>query len=111
VAKAYPKKASCRTSGDAKGGCFRVEALISVDERGQTILPKELRDRNNIRAGDKFAVVRWEKDGEIRCLTVIKVDHLTESIRGLLGPLMGGVVGGTGQEKHGKDPENDTGRN
>ena len=38
------EKASC-CSGEAKtASCCRVESLISVDERGQMVLPKELRD-------------------------------------------------------------------
>ena len=35
--------------------CCRVESIISVDERGQMVLPKDLRDKANIRAGDKLA--------------------------------------------------------
>ncbi len=47
------KKAShCGSIGE-KMSCCKVESLISVDERGQMVLPKELRDRANIRPGDK----------------------------------------------------------
>ena len=56
-------KASCCEGGGAGMSCCRVEALLGVDERGQMVLPKELRDRANIKAGDKLAVVSWEKDG------------------------------------------------
>ena len=111
MVKTYSKKGACCASGkeETAGGC-RVEALISVDERGQTVLPKELRERNNIKAGDKFAVVSWEKDGELCCLTLIKADNLAESIRAFLGPLMGGVVDGGGPETPVEDSENETGR-
>ncbi|HTY82329.1 MAG TPA: AbrB/MazE/SpoVT family DNA-binding domain-containing protein, partial [Dehalococcoidales bacterium] len=34
------------------GNTFQVEALVSVDERGQMVLPKETRDKANIHAGD-----------------------------------------------------------
>jgi len=34
-----------------------VESLVGVVERGQMVLPKELRDRADIKAGDKLAVV------------------------------------------------------
>jgi antitoxin PrlF len=81
-------KTSCCTSGSTVGSCCRVEALISVDERGQMVLPKELRERGNIKAGDKLALISWEKDGEVCCLTLIKADNLAERVREFLGPVM-----------------------
>jgi antitoxin PrlF len=81
-------KVSCCEGGRAGMSCCRVEALLGVDERGQMVLPKELRDRANIKAGDKLAVVSWEKDGEICCLSLIKADNLAERVREFLGPVM-----------------------
>jgi antitoxin PrlF len=81
-------KTSCCTSGSTVGSCCRVEALISVDERGQMVLPKELRERGNIKAGDKLALISWEKDGEVCCLTLIKADNLAKRVREFLGPVM-----------------------
>jgi len=37
--------------------CCKIEALISVDGRGQMVLPKEIRDRADIHTGDKLALV------------------------------------------------------
>jgi AbrB family looped-hinge helix DNA binding protein len=77
------------TSSNNSGmSCCKVESIISVDERGQMVLPKEIRDRASIKAGDKLAVMSWEKGGRICCITLIKVDDLTESIKGMLGPIM-----------------------
>lgn len=56
------QKAWCSPAG-IEGNCCRVESVISVDERGQMVVPKELRDRADIRAGDKMAAIRWEKGG------------------------------------------------
>jgi AbrB family looped-hinge helix DNA binding protein len=72
--------------------CCKVEALISVDERGQMVLPKELRDQANIRAGDKLALVSWKKDGKVCCFTLIKADEFGDMVRGLLGPMMKEVI-------------------
>ena len=33
-------------------GCCKLEAVVAVDERGQIVLPKDLRERAGIRAGD-----------------------------------------------------------
>jgi antitoxin PrlF len=86
------KISCCETAGRAMS-CCRVESLISVDERGQMVLPKELRDKANIRAGDKLALVSWEKDGEICCLSLIKADNLAERVREFLGPVMSNMGG------------------
>lgn len=68
--------------------CCKVESLTTIDERGQMVLPKELREKANIKAGDKFAITSWKKDGKICCLTLVKVDDLTDMIKEMLGPVM-----------------------
>jgi AbrB family looped-hinge helix DNA binding protein len=70
-------------------GCCRVESLVSVDERGQMVLPKEVREKARIRAGDKLAVVTWEKDGQVCCLSLVKSDSFDEMVKDMLGPIMG----------------------
>lgn len=72
-------------------GCCRVTSLLSVDERGQMILPKEVRERANIRAGDKLALVAWEKDGAVCCMTLIKADELAGMVKEKLGPVLAGL--------------------
>ncbi len=77
---------TCQTAS-----CCRVESLVSIDERGQMVLPKELRDRAGIKAGDKLAVISWEKDGVICCLSLLKAEQLAEGVRDILGPVMQGL--------------------
>jgi AbrB family looped-hinge helix DNA binding protein len=88
------KKAKIPVSGPfVKGAsCCAVEAIVAVDERGQMVLPKELRARAGIKAGDKFAVTSWEKDGEICCIALIKAGSLESMVKGMLGPLMKDVL-------------------
>ena len=73
---------------DKKASFCKVESIISVDERGQMVLPKELRDKINISAGDKLAVISWEKDGKVCCLSLIKAENLAEMTKDLLAPMM-----------------------
>ncbi len=73
-------------------GCCAVEALVTVDERGQMVLPKELREKAGIKAGDKLAVTTWEKDGEICCIALIKAGSLENMVKGVLGPVMGDIL-------------------
>jgi antitoxin PrlF len=82
------KKGSCFDPTFQSVSCCKVEALISVDERGQTVLPKEMRDKGNIRAGDKLALVSWEKDGKVCCFILIKAEDFGGMVKGLLGPMM-----------------------
>ncbi len=81
----------CGPAGNAFAGC-RVESLIAVDDRGQMVLPKELRERAGIKGGDKLAVISWEKDGQVCCLSLIKVEEFSGMVKGVLGPLMGGLL-------------------
>jgi antitoxin PrlF len=75
---------------DKKEGsqCCKVESIVSVDERGQMVLPKEVRDAAGIRPGDKLALIMWKKGEEVCCMSLIKVDALTGMVKGMLGPLM-----------------------
>ncbi len=66
----------------------RVESIISIDERGQMILPKDIREKAKIQAGDKMAVVSMEKDGKICCLSLIRVEELECLVKSMLGPVM-----------------------
>ena len=75
----------------AFAGC-KVESLVTVDERGQMVLPKELRDRAGIRGGDKLAVIGWEREGKVCCLSLIKAEELSTMLKGVLGPLMGDLL-------------------
>ncbi len=78
----------CCSPGEIAPRYCKIEALVSVDERGQMVLPKETRERAGISAGDKLAVISWEKDGRTCCLSLIKAEQLTEVVKGILGPLM-----------------------
>jgi len=81
------KKGSIPVSGplNKNASCCAVEALVTVDDRGQMVLPKELRAKAGIKAGDKLAVTTWEKDGKICCIALIKADNLEAMVKGILG--------------------------
>jgi antitoxin PrlF len=70
------------------GKSCQLEALVSVDERGQIVLPKDVREKAGIKAGDKLAVFFPSKKGEkVCCIMLMRVDELAESIKKTLGPL------------------------
>jgi antitoxin PrlF len=82
------KNELCCTPETKETGCCKIESLITVDDRGQMVLPKDLRDRASIRAGDKLALISWQKDGELCCFTLIKADALAERVKEFLGPVL-----------------------
>ncbi|WXG42234.1 MAG: HgcAB-associated protein [Candidatus Freyarchaeum deiterrae] len=83
---------ACCTPKDMESGCCKVESVISIDERGQMILPKDVREKANIKALDKLAVVSFEKKGKVNCICLIKVENLTEMVKNMLGPVMKEVL-------------------
>jgi antitoxin PrlF len=68
-------------------GCCKIDAMLSVDERGQMILPKDIRDKAGIKAGDKLAAISWEQGGRTSCIVLIKTENLTEMVKEFLGPV------------------------
>jgi len=82
------KRTTCIEPAAGGVGCCKVESLITVDERGQMVLPKEVREKANIRPGDKLALVSWEKNGKICCINLIKAEEFGDMVKGLLGPMM-----------------------
>lgn len=72
--------------------CCKVEAVISIDERGQMILPKEIRQKAGISAGNKLAVINLEQNCKCRCLTLVKTENLNKMIKDFLGPNLGDTV-------------------
>ena len=83
---------SCSVGIASRMGCCRVESVVSVDERGQMVLPKELRDKANICAGDKLAIVGMEKEGKICCISLIKIDEIEGMVKNMLGPVMKDIM-------------------
>ena len=81
----------CMPDNRAMERCCKIESVISVDNKGQMVLPKEIRDKAKIHAGDKLAVISWEKDGEVCCISLIKVSDLAEMVKDMLGPVMGEI--------------------
>ncbi len=78
------KKNNCCTPAE----CCRVEAMVSVDERGQMVLPKEVREKVGIGPGDKLAVISIQKEGGTCCISLIKADTFSSMVKGMLGPMM-----------------------
>lgn len=82
------KEAICSPPADGATGCCSVEAVVSIDERGQMVLPKEIRDKAGIKAGDKLAVMAMQQQGKVCCISLIRVEALSGMVKSMLGPVM-----------------------
>lgn len=74
--------------GENVAGCCGLEGVVSVDGRGQIVLPKDLRDKAGIKGGDKLAIMTCEKDGKVCCITMVKADDLVDAIKKKYGPIL-----------------------
>ena len=90
MAKKDENGACCMPANKEKN-CCKVESVISIDDRGQMVLPKEIRDKAKIHGGDKLAVISWEKDGKICCISLIKTEDFAEMIKDIFSPMMEGI--------------------
>ena len=83
------KNSSDKGSGfSSMGCCCKIDAILSVDERGQMVLPKDIRDKAGIKAGDKLAAITWNQEGQTSCIFLIKTDSLAGMVKDLLGPML-----------------------
>ncbi len=87
MAKKKKDEACCPPAGKDMS-CCKVESVVSVDDRGQMVLPKEIRERANIKAGDKLAIISMEKGGKICCISLIKAGEFEDMVKNFLGPMM-----------------------
>ena len=69
----------------------RIDAVITMDAKGQVVLPKDLREKANFKPNDKIAVVSCEKEGKVCCILMVKAESLVGAVSKTLGPLLKGV--------------------
>lgn len=72
--------------------CCKIESVVSVDDRGQMVLPKEIREKVGIKSGDKIALVSWQKEGNVCCISLIKTEEFEGMVKELLTPVMKDLV-------------------
>jgi len=87
-AKKDMQPACCDQTINLRVSNCKVEAMVSVDERGQMVLPKELRDKAGIKPGDKMVALSWTKEGEVYCVSLIRADYFMGMLNDMLGPMM-----------------------
>jgi len=74
------------------GGCCNVAAVVSIDAKGQIVLPKDVRERAGLKPNDRLALIGCERDGEICCIMMVKAEKLGDSVSKMLGPMLKDVL-------------------
>ena len=77
---------------NCNGDVCRIDAVVTMDVKGQIVLPKDLREKANFKPNDKIAVVACEKEGAVCCIMMIKAERLAGAITKTLSPLLRGVT-------------------
>lgn len=74
--------------------CCQLAALVAIDGRGQIVLPKELRDKAGLQAGDKLAVIAFQSEDDVFCMSLVKTEVFLDTVKRMLGPPMTEILGG-----------------
>ncbi len=73
----------------------KLEALVTVDQRGQIVLPKELRERAELKAGDKLAILSaCDENKKVCCLIFVKAEFIESVAVERISPVLKAVFGG-----------------
>ncbi|MFP4005293.1 MAG: HgcAB-associated protein HgcC [Candidatus Hadarchaeia archaeon] len=69
----------------------KIESVVSIDERGQMVLPKGIREKVGIEPGSKLAVVSMKKGGNVCCISLMRTEELEKMVGEKLEPLIGNL--------------------
>lgn len=74
-------------------GCqCQVDALVTIDGRGQIVLPKEVREKADIKEGEKFVVISNKSSEKVCCIFLVKADYFGETVKDMLGPMVKDIL-------------------
>ncbi|MGB3340484.1 MAG: HgcAB-associated protein [bacterium] len=75
------KENKCSPGPTINTGCCTVTSVVTIDEKGQMVLPKDVRNAMGINAGDKLAVVSVGHEQDACCLMLMKANALDGMVK------------------------------
>jgi len=72
--------------------CCRIDAIVSIDSKGQVVLPKDIRQRMELKPNDKLALIDYERNGETCCIIIIKAKELEKTVNQTLEPMLKDII-------------------
>lgn len=80
-----PVSLPCSDSGSQS---YEVEAVLTIDARGQIVIPKDVRIRAGINDGDKLVLVSQRYGERICCLSLVSANVFSDKMPGLIQSLL-----------------------
>jgi len=72
---------------------YNLEAIVSFDDRGQLVIPKDVRKKFKLNAGEKFALISCDdSDGKLCCFYMIKTNKLQGMLHKALAPAIENIT-------------------
>lgn len=71
--------------------CCRVYSIVTVDSKGQIVLPKEVREEFNIEQNDRLALIGCGSE-ESCCIVIMKADRLNSTLAAMLQPIFKEII-------------------
>jgi antitoxin PrlF len=62
------------------GSEYKLESIVTMDSKGQIVLPKDLRERIGFQPGQKIALVTFGEKQDLCCVLLIKAEKLDGAI-------------------------------
>ena len=70
---------SCHPLNENTGSCY-VEAIISMDDRGQIVIPKNIRDKLGFTSSEKLVLISWTKNDKVESVSIMRNDVFSEIV-------------------------------
>jgi len=86
--KENEKQDECCPSSEEGLSCCHVEGVVTVDSKGQIVLPKTLREKMKINEKDKLIVVGMKDKGEVTSISLFKAEKMDNMVKIMLKPIM-----------------------
>ena len=65
-----------------------IEAVVSFDERGQLVFPKDVRKKFNLKAGEKFLMISCTNEAGLCCFTMVKTNAVNKMVGNAINPML-----------------------
>ncbi|MFW9852933.1 MAG: HgcAB-associated protein HgcC [Candidatus Thorarchaeota archaeon] len=78
----------CCPSNEKGESCCHVEGVVTVDAKGQIVLPKSLRENMDIKEKDKLIVVGMREKGKVTSISLFKAEKMDNMVKVMLKPIM-----------------------
>ncbi|MDD1771153.1 MAG: AbrB/MazE/SpoVT family DNA-binding domain-containing protein [Methanomassiliicoccales archaeon] len=78
------KKASCECGQVMMG--YTVESVVGIDDRGQMVLPKDIRRKLGVGPDDRLAIATSSRNGKVCCIHLFRAKELDDRVKEVVRP-------------------------